>query len=594
MVDPSLRVRGVERLRARLRVAAQLEVQQQRGRSVQGREHGEHRLPAVALAEEPRGRGGEGDAEHVADQKARQHQLALVVRDGVADPGHGEPAVLHGDAADGPEKAVAVLQADDCLVGLAERRVQLVQAPDALLGGPALADVADHALAEALPVDLEEAAADLHREGRAVAAPVHRFVTVAAALRDSLDVALVGCRLLGRAQVLGAHAEQLVARVAVALERPVVGVDDARALVHQDDDVVGVLRQDVEALREAAVLELQPEAAGLEGRALSPPPQPDRDPGPGDEKRRHRGEQHGQPPGGRIDLVAVDLGHEQPVGSVDGLTHSEHRRIAVVEPLLEPPGLPRQHRHHGARRVRRDAQPERGVLAVAQLVDVDELVAVHAHQHRLGRAARGGPGLDQREQVARRIDLEEDGADHPPSCARRNRNGRDQVDDEPGLLRLAHPPELSLEEAALLHRLEHELALAAPGVPGRLRRQDGLRVLVVERHLAVTVEPVVLAQPAEEHLADLVLGAPGGEPAGDDGGEDRIGHQQLAVAAALFAPRGDLRRLERGDRGEVALPVGPDLFGQGGVDRPAEHADGERQDAEDPRRNPARRRGFAR
>ena len=57
---------------------------------VQPGEREEDRAPAVQFAEPAGNRRRERDAEHVADEEARQHRLAALVGHHVADPGDGE------------------------------------------------------------------------------------------------------------------------------------------------------------------------------------------------------------------------------------------------------------------------------------------------------------------------------------------------------------------------------------------------------------------------------------------------------------------------------------------------------------------------
>jgi hypothetical protein len=199
-----------------------------------------------------RGVGRDADARDVAARIAgdgdRFDEAARRVE--ATDPGDAEAADVDQDSADVREEFVAVLGADHRLVDLADDEKNAVEPLDFLLVRFALGDVAHDR--EELPMSVahDQPGADLDWELGAVFAPVGGLEHDARRLECGRKIALDERCRRGAAQIRGFQREHFLQRAAVGGQRAVVGFEDALLLVEKEDDVVGVLGEEGEALAE--------------------------------------------------------------------------------------------------------------------------------------------------------------------------------------------------------------------------------------------------------------------------------------------------------------------------------------------------------
>lgn len=110
-------------------------------------------------------------------------------------------------------------------------------------------------------------------------------------------------------------------------------------------------------------------------------------------------------------FTLVFVGDDEPGRATDRLERRHDRDAAVVDAFgHSPPAADRLGRGQVGV-VRRQGQPQRRSLAVAQLVEVDDLIAAAFHEHGLARLARQRPVLDEEVEEAAGVDVQDHGRD---------------------------------------------------------------------------------------------------------------------------------------------------------------------------------------
>ena len=132
-------------------------------------------------------------------------------------------------------------RAHDGLIHLAEHGVEAVETLDLTLETFSLSNVPGNIQVVIDAVDFDGARADFDRESGAIFAQMHRFKQGASRFVHRRDFMKHSRARTWRLQVGHRHCLQFGQRVAVGLDRAVVGFDNLAVLVCQDDRVVGAL-----------------------------------------------------------------------------------------------------------------------------------------------------------------------------------------------------------------------------------------------------------------------------------------------------------------------------------------------------------------
>ncbi len=171
----------------------------------------------------------------------------------------------------------------------------------------------------------------------------------------------------------------------------------------------------------------------------------------------------------------VHLGHQQPGRVRHRAGHRQHRLVAIVAAVEGAPHA-RDGQHHGitAARLRRKAQRQWFIAAMAQGAEEQGRVVLPLHQHRFGGAAAGGPGLQQWVERGARIHHQPDGPQRRGSVVQR----RQQSEERKGEGRVA----AQLDNAGLgprqraLQRAHLGWLQRARGRPAGIQDQPALRI----------------------------------------------------------------------------------------------------------------------
>ena len=129
----------------------------------------------------------------------------------------------------------------------------LLTVADRRLGSLAFRDVADDRQMVALSIERNDAPAHFHRKGSAAAVALHRFVGTACG-RPVIPVVLKAPASRRIAQLYCVHAAQFGQRIAVGLDRALVGFDDVVVLIEQQNYIVGIFGDVFQALPRCLLL----------------------------------------------------------------------------------------------------------------------------------------------------------------------------------------------------------------------------------------------------------------------------------------------------------------------------------------------------
>ena len=215
---------------------------------------------------------------------------------------------------------------------------------------------------------------------------------------------------LRRPEPAGRQAAQFVECVAIGDQRTFVGLGDPPSFVQHEDAVVGLLRDERQAIGDRLPFAFQLELVAEKSHVSLPPDQKGAKHGCQQESGHDSAHDEGLALKRGIDFRLVDLGPQEPRRTRHPPEGSQHRHIPVVAAFHDALAATE---HNGRRQVgpaNGKAQVQSSMDAMPQFIQKHQLVAIAAHEHRLRSGARGGPTLDQGVKIGRWIDAQNEHA----------------------------------------------------------------------------------------------------------------------------------------------------------------------------------------
>ena len=488
---------------------------------------------------------------HAAQQviliaKAGGHSHPVGLRLFPTHPGHGEPPGLDHHPGDPGEQVLWGNGPGNGLAHLAHGRIEPSHPLDLPVPGHLLGGVPNEG-------DHPEAALVRHRTG----AHLHREEAPIPALVDGLKAH--GPRFLDLGELLGSQAPGLrcakvqdIQPLQLHPSEPVllcgldIGLQDPTVSVQQQDDVVGLPHQPLEALEQA---QLDADRVGL------PVPEHQAD---AQCRTPHEGEQaNGTAPGpvaqGAVDVSLVDLGHQDPGGALHGPNGGQHGLLAIVQAHQQVRVIALDRQGLGPRPslIQRGPQAQGRSGTVPELIEVDHLVALPTDQQGLAGGAGARPGLEQgKEEPAGIHHQQQDPVGTAVALALREQ-GDPEAEVGIGLVRVLvevhHLLISGLEGAGYLLPVQ-----VLPGEGGAIRGPEEKLAPGIKQGRPGIVPPDLLDHPVQHLRFQACLLGPPQEPAEASLDQVAPGHAGGPIQS-LPVPLGDLAGLELGDGCQTAL-----------------------------------------